>query len=150
MINFGFLSLDILIFLILIIFLVFLSFKMGKKFLYSLILAFYPAVMILNNLPYVELRTNFSKIIGFIFIYIICNMLIWKNLNPKNTHSKISRIFEYIILTVSFLILISTQIYLNSIYFSKAINNITEAIPLGISFMIPLIVILITTKRNNY
>ena len=156
MINFGFLSLNIIILLAVIFLLIFISFKTGKKLLYSLIISIYPSVYILKYIPFIELNTDASKTIAFIVIYAIFVFILYTNLHPRNSYSKIGRLIEYSILTISFLLLFTAISFnefpkiSNFINFSKKINDFIKDIPYNIALIIPIISVLVTTKKNNY
>ena len=156
MMNFGFLSLDIIILIVLILVLVFLSFKFGKKLLFSLILSVYPALLLYDKLPYLKLQTGVALSIAFLVLYAVMFFILWRNLHPRNSISNISRIFEYTILIILFLIII-TAVGMNEISliariidFSGIIEKFVAKIPYGLALSLPLVGVLITSKRQIY
>jgi hypothetical protein len=156
MINFGFISLDIIILIFIIGILLFFSFKYGKKLTFSLILATYPSIYILKFLPYIELKTQTAYTVAFLLIYILFFFVFWKILYPRNASGKFKKTFEFLILSFSFILLLTavSNVELSSlssfINFSGFINKIVASIPYGLSLIIPIIVIFFTTQKNNY
>jgi len=154
MINFGFISLDILVFLGIIIILSVISFRSGKKPILALILSLYPSLLFFNNLPFIRLTDSTAAALGFVIIYASVIYIIWRNLHVKKLHSISRKLVDYILMSLSFVILlISIQIHsissLTIIYkFSPFLTNIVDKIPYGLALAIPLFVILITNKND--
>jgi len=150
----GFLSLDILIILILFISLFLLSFKTGKKLLTTLIISIYPTVLIFNNLSHASLDTQIIQLVVLSVLYALFSFIFWKNIHIKKYHSNSRKIIDYFLLTTAFLILL-ISININSIpalsmlyQFSGSIINFISNTPYSIALIIPIIIILITNRRD--
>jgi|GEM_PF-2738626 hypothetical protein len=152
----GFLSLDILIILILFIFLFLLSFKTGKKLLVTLIVSFYPTVLIFKNLPYdkINITDQVLQAILFLILYGLSTYILWKNIHVKKYHETTRKFIDYFLLTTTYLILfisinINSVPALSSIYqFTGSIINFVSYIPYSAALIIPIIIILITNRRH--
>lgn len=146
---------DILIIVILICVLFSASFKMGKHFLLTLTLALYPTLLIFQHLPYVSLESGLPQAIGFIVIYFGTISVLWKNIRSRKLYSPVRKIIDYGLLTLSYVILvisISTESVpsLGNLYtFSGIIPDFVAKLDFGLVLIIPLIVILLTNKRDN-
>jgi hypothetical protein len=159
MMNIGFISLDILILLILIVILIGFSFKSGKKLLTSLIISLYPSILIYQNLPFefFNLNESSAKAIIFVIIYVLANIILWKNIHAKRLHTGLRKIIDYGGLSVIYIFTI-ISISLNSITslqtfhtFSDSITNLITKVPFWIILIIPIIALLLTNKNDaNY
>jgi|AntRauTorckE6833_2_1112554.scaffolds.fasta_scaffold21514_3 hypothetical protein len=156
MISFGFLSLDILIILIIFTVLFLTSFKTGKKLLVSLIVSTYPAVLIFNSLTFskINLGDLTAQAIIFLISYIFIVTIFWRNLHVKKYHNTWRKFLDYFLLSISYIILI-ISIYINSVSslsifynFSETTINVVSVIPYSISLIIPVIIILLTNRRD--
>jgi hypothetical protein len=154
--SFGYLSLDLIILIVVIGVLMFLSFKFGKKLLYSLILSTYPALIIAKNVPYIKIETTTEYLIAFLVAYILLNFALMKSLHPRNPYGKIAKFIEYTILVLAFLILIRS-IGLNEITgmlkyitFSGHIDKVISKIPYGLTLIIPVLAIFFTSKKESF
>ncbi len=154
--KFGYLSLDLIILIVVIGLLMFLSFKYGKKLLYSLILSTYPALIISQNVPYIEVKSTMELLIAFLVSYALINFALMKSLHPRNPYGKMSKLLEYSVLILAFLILIRSlglnEItgMLNYITFSGYIDKIISKIPYGLTLIIPALAIFVTSKKESF
>jgi len=156
MVSFGFLSLDILIILILFTILFLASFKTGKKLLVTLIISTYPTVLIFNSLPFsnINLTDATAQAIVYLISYILMIIIFWRNIHVKKYHNTWRKFLDYFLLSTSYIILI-ISIYINSIYalsvfynFSETITRAVSLIPYSISLIIPILIILLTNRRD--
>jgi CRISPR/Cas system-associated protein endoribonuclease Cas2 len=156
MINVGFLPLDILIILIILAVLYLVSFKTGKKLLVSLILSLYPTVLIFGSLPFsqIGLSDNSAQAIVFLIFYILMIVILRRNITVKKYYSNFRKFLDYFLLSISYVILI-VSIYINSVNslsslynFSGAITNLVSMIPYSITLLIPILIILITNRKD--
>ena len=156
MVNFGFLSLDILIILTLFVILFLASFKTGKKLLVTLIISTYPTVLIFNSLPFskINLTDATAQAIVYLISYILIITVFWRNLHVKKYHTTWRKFLDYFLLSASYIVLI-ISIYINSIgvisvfyNFSEAITKAVSVIPYSISLIIPVVIILLTNRRD--
>lgn len=154
--NFAFISLDILILIILLIILIGISFRSGKKPLISLLVSLYPSILIYQNLPFdfFNLNEQSAKAIIFVIIYVITNIIIWKTIHAKRLHSGLRKIIDYGSLSIVYIFTL-ISISLNSVFslqifysFSSSVTNIIEKIPYWIVLIIPILIILLTNKRD--
>jgi len=155
MINVGFISLDILIFLILFIVLFLATFKTGKKLLVVSIISFYPTLLIFNSLlSSVNFNDQIIQAITFIILYIMLSIILWRNIHAKKVHSTFRKIVDYSTLSISFILLL-VSIYINSVSslsslynFSGTVTDIISKIPFSLTLIIPIIIILLTNRRD--
>ena len=156
MVNFGFLSLDILIIIILFTILFLTSFKVGKRLLVTLIISTYPTVLIFNSLPFTKgnLFDNTAHAAVYLISYILVFTVFWKNLHVKKYHNTWRKFLDYFLLSISYLIL-QISIYINSISslsvfynFSETITKTVFNIPYSIALIIPIIIILLTNRKD--
>lgn len=154
MLNIGFISLDILIFLVIIFVLLTISFRSGKKPIISLIVALYPAVLFFANIPFIKLTDKTAEALAFIIVYAFTIFVIQKYIHVLRVHSLARKILDYSLLSISFIFLIiSIQInFLPSLVviytFSPVISNLVAQVPYGIALAVPIIIILLTTRRD--
>ena len=156
MISVGFLSFDILIILIILTVLYLTSFKTGKKLLVYLILSLYPTVLIFSSLPLsdIGLSSNTAQAITFLIFYILMIATLRKNITVKKYHSNTRKLLDYFLLSLAYVILI-VSIYINSVSslsslynFSGTITNLVSLIPYSVTLLIPIIMVLITNRRD--
>lgn len=156
MINVGFLSLDILIILIILALLYLISFKTGKKLLISLILSLYPTILIFGSLPFskINLEDSSAQAIVFLIFYILMILILRKNIHVKKYYSNHRKFLDYFLLSISYIILI-VSVYINSVSslsslynFSGTITNMVSLIPYSISLLIPIIIVLLTNRKD--
>jgi len=156
MISFGFLPLDILIIMIIFSILFLTSFKTGKKLLVSLIVSIYPTVLIFNSLPFTSINLNdkTAQAIVFLIFYILVVTILWKNLHVKKYHNTWRKFLDYFLLTTSYITLV-ISIYINSVNslsvfynFSEIITKTISMIPYSATLIIPIIIILLTNRRD--
>jgi hypothetical protein len=154
MVSIGFISIDVFILILLIAVLILLSYKKGKKNLAALILAMYPALVVFNNMPFVEIDGNGSKALIFLITYLIFFALAKKYTHVKKNHTPGRKWTDSILLALSFIVLfMSVYIYavpsLANIYgFSPTIVNLISEIPFGVALIIPIVVLFITSKKD--
>ena len=156
MINIGFISLDIIILIIIILGLFFTTYKIGKKPILALIISVYPATLFFQFFPYIEFDSQKVAAVVFIIVYGFFYYIIQKYINNKKVHKPSRKIVDYGLLSLSYVVLI-ISISTNHIPALKNLYNFTGLIPdivnkidTGIILLIPLIVILITSRGDNH
>lgn len=77
-----------------------------------------------------------------------------KNIHVKKYHTNFRKISDYLLLSISYLILL-ISIYLNSVNslstfynFSEEITKIISVIPYSIALIFPILVILLTNRKD--
>jgi hypothetical protein len=132
------------------------SFKYGRKICMVLILATYPTILIFSNLAFLKLGSNTAELIILALVYILSISVLWINLNPHNPHNNTRKIIDYVLLSVSFMILLagsmdhSLKILNSFVELGTLTNTINAYIPYGFALIIPILAILITNKRSRY
>lgn len=155
MINIGVLSLDIIIVVFLFLVLFFSALKFGKKFLIVLILSVYPALLIFNNLSYLQVEEGSPEAIAFIVIYIFMVGILWKNVSSKKLITTFRKVFDYGALSLAFMALIisissHSVTSLQYLYtFSGFLPDLINQIDLGLVLVIPMILLLLTNKKDT-
>lgn len=152
--NFGIMSLDIIILLAVFAILLFWSFRRGKKAIVALIITTYPALLIYSYLPYIVLDKPMAQAVGFVVIYIITLIVLWHNVHVKHVHRFLRKITDYSLLTISYMALIISvsansipalqKIYTFSGFFPELISRIDY----GIILVIPIILVSLTNKTD--
>jgi hypothetical protein len=129
------------------------SFKYGKKVYYSLILAFYPTILIFQNSDYLTIKDKNILTIILIAIFAICFFILWKNLQSHSVYDKLKKIITYTLLGLSFMILLSSVSF--NIPLIKSLLNlgpisafIVKYISYDLALIIPLIVVFITSRER--
>jgi len=156
MINIGFISLDILILVVIFFVLFFSGIKSGKKLLISLIVSVYPSLLIFSNFPYVNFEAGMPEAISFLFIYIIMVTIMIKIINKKKVYTTFRKITDYSALAFTYIILLVSisSNYITSLQnlytFSGVIPNFINRIDFGLLLIIPIVVILLTSKNDKY
>jgi hypothetical protein len=148
MVSIGFLSLDILIIIILFTLLFLTSFKTGKKLLVTLIISTYPTVLIFNSLPFsrINLTDTTAQAIVYLVSYILVITILWRNIHVKKYNNTWRKILDYFLLSTSYIVLISTlSVFYN---FSETISRAVSLIPYSISLIIPILIVLLTNRRD--
>ncbi len=157
MISFGFVSLDILIILILFIVLFLSSLKWGKNFLVALILSIYPTLLIFGSISTekLNLTDQTAQAIIFLVLYILIIIILRKNITVKKLHGNSRKFLDYSLLSIVYIILL-ISVYINSVdYISSFYNfsgvtvNIVSKISYNVSLILPLLVILITNRKDK-
>ncbi len=155
MIQFGFISLNIIATLLFLAFLFFISIKKGKRFLISLIIAVYPSLLIFKNFPYISLDPGLPEAIGFTVLYSILVYIIYKNTNKKLLYSTSRKIIDSSLLSISYLVLMVSISYrvipaLQNLYgVGGILPQIINKIDYGLILIIPIVVILLTNKSDK-
>lgn len=154
--NIGFLSLDILILIVIFVLLFGYSMKTSKKFLVSLTISIYPALIIFNNFPYVNFESGIPNAIAFILIYVISHVVVYKFLAKKSLHTTSRKVFDYALLSITYIFLllsISANFVpsLQYLYtFTGIIPNLISKIDPGLMLIIPLLSLFLTSKSDKY
>ena len=152
--SLGFLTLDILIILVILIGTFIYSFNAGKKQVVKLLLTFYPTLLIFLNLP-IKITDDLTNVLIFIGIYIAIFVLLKKNFTAPPNHSKgrnfidsllISIASVFILLTIYYKVVPLESIYTLNLPFS---GLLVEKIPFYLTAIIPIIIILITNRRDD-
>ena len=152
--NFGILSLDIIILIAVFAILFFLSLRKGKKLVVALILTTYPALLVYSYLPYIILDKPMAKAVGFVVIYILILIVLWHNVHTKHVHSFFRKVLDYGTLIISYMMLVISisansipalqKIYAIGGYFPDLISKIDY----GVMLIIPIVIILLTNKSD--
>jgi hypothetical protein len=154
MFSFAFLTLDLIIILVIFIAGIFISFVKGEYLLARFLLAFYPTTLFYLYLPFVDLKTPMSQIVGFVAIYAGFYFLLKKNFTTGRSYKKSKRLFDSVILALGSLVAIMTIYYhiipletlwTFSLPFSKYLTTI---VPVGIWMIIPAVSVAFTHKHN--
>ena len=155
MINFGFISLDILIVLIAIVLLIAISFKFGKKPLVSLILSVYPALLIFLNLPFLTLDSPTAEAVVFVVLFVITFLGLNRNVKVHRNVTTLRKFIDYSLLSVSF-VLLFFSIYIHAVQsldvfysFSDEVTNVVSKVPFGLALIIPLVIVCLINKRES-
>jgi len=124
--------------------------------LVTLIISTYPTVLIFNSLPFsnINLTDATAQAIVYLISYILMIIIFWRNIHVKKYHNTWRKFLDYFLLSTSYIILI-ISIYINSIYalsvfynFSETITRAVSLIPYSISLIIPILIILLTNRRD--
>lgn len=156
MINIGFISLDILILVILFCALFFHGIKTGKKLLLSLIISIYPSLLIFSNFPYMNFEAGMPEAISFLVIYVITVSILMKIIGVKKVHTTFRKVTDYSALSITYLVLLlsvssSYVTSLQNLYsFSGVIPDFVNKLDFGLLLIIPIAVILLTSKSDKY
>lgn len=136
---------------------VFLScFKFGRKVCMALILATYPTILIFANLSFLKLESNITELIILGLVYVLSLAILWINLEPRNPHNTTRKMIDYVLLSVSFMILLagstahSLSVVNNFLELGSVSTLINSYIPYGFALIIPILSILITNKGSHY
>jgi hypothetical protein len=154
MLNLGFISLDIIIFIAIILILLGISFRSGKKPIIALIVSLYPTILFFANIPFITLKDKTTEAIAFIIIYALAIFIIQKHIHVLKIHTLTRKIIDYTLLSISFVFLIiSIQInFLPSLVviytFSPFLTNLVNQVPYGIALIAPIIIILLTSRKD--
>lgn len=154
--NIGFLSLDLLLIIILFVLLFLISFKFGKKIIVSLIISMYPTLLIFSNLNFGELGLSekTAQALVFIVLYVLLATVLWKNVSVKKLYSQFRKSLDYSILSLTYVVFL-LSIYINSVDYLApfyTLSGITiewvSKIPYSLMLVIPIIVIIITNRKD--
>lgn len=155
MFSIGFLTLDILIVLILLVILFFISLTKGESLLARFLLSFYPTTLIFENLPFITLNSDISKIATYITILIVFYILLSSNLTAKRSYTNGKKIFDGIILSLASVTTLLTIYYqilpLEKIYkFTLPVETFfVSTVPYGIWLIIPIIALIISNRGHR-
>ncbi len=154
MFSFAFLTLDLIIIIAIFVAGIFISFMKGEAILARFLLAFYPTTLFYLYLPFIDLKTSMSQIIGYVAIYAGLYFLLKRNFTTGHSYKTSKRMIDSTILSLGSLVAIMTIYYhiipLGTLWqfslpFSKYLISV---VPLGVWFIIPAIAVSLTHKHN--
>lgn len=154
MINFGLISFDILLILIVTVILFIVAFRSGKKPLITLTISTYPALLITEYLPWISFEDLTAKAVIFVLVYILSIVVLWKNVHVRKVHSNSRKIIDYGLISIMYMVLVLsiwfTETFSLQVFhsFEPQIVSFITKIPFGLVLILPLI-ILILTNRNE-
>lgn len=155
MVNIGFLSLDIIILIGLLLVLFFYSYKTDKKVITTMILTFYPSLLVFQNLPYIDLEEGNPKAIGFLVVYIIVFAVMVKSIHVRRNLDTTRQIIDCFLLSAAFIALL-ISISAHSVPALQNLYNFTGEIPkqiikinYGLMLILPLIAVFISNKSRT-
>lgn len=152
--DFGFLTLDIIIILVILLGTFFYSYNAGKKYAVKFLLAAYPALLIFLNLPF-DIKDSTTLILIFVAVYVLSYMLLKKNFTSPSAHSGgrkfldsllISIASVFTLLVIYFKVLPISDFYVLKLPFS---GFLIDSIPFYITILIPIVLIFITNRRDD-
>jgi hypothetical protein len=152
--SLSFLTLDIIILLVILIGTFIYSFNGGKKQVVKFLLAVYPALLIFLNLPF-QIQDNITIIGAFIALYVVCYILLKKNFTAPSAHSASKKFTDSILLSIAsvftLLIIYYKILPLESLYQLRLPFSgfLIDKIPFYITMIIPIILIMITNRRDD-
>ncbi|HMP67152.1 MAG TPA: hypothetical protein PKA60_00175 [Candidatus Paceibacterota bacterium] len=157
MINIGLISLDIIIIAVIIFVLVLLCLKNKKHYVTALIVSIYPTILIYKNFPFIDFTNKTAEVIFLIIIYFAILFILKRNISSGGNYysNYLSKILNGVILSVTFVfLLLSVYVHslpeLGNIYnFSSQTTALVANIPIGLSLIIPIVIILFLNKRDN-
>lgn len=132
------------------------SFKYGRKVCMALILSTYPTILIFSNLAFLKIESKTTALIILGLVYILSLVILWINLEPRNPHNNTRKIIDYVLLSVSFMILLagstahSLSIINSFVDLGSMTDLINKYIQYGFALIIPILAILITNKGSKY
>ena len=152
--DFGFLTLDILIIVVLFIGTFIYSFNAGKKAVVKLILAVYPAVLIFKSLPF-DLSDSMMIIGAFVILYIIFYFLLKRNFTAPSEYSGGKKFLDSLLISIAsvftLLIIYYKLLPIDEYYALKLPFSglLIEKLPFYLTLLIPVILISITNKGDK-
>lgn len=154
MFSLAFLTLDLIIILAIFVAGVFISFVKGEYILARFLLAFYPTTLFYLYLPFVDLKTAMSQIVGYFVIYAGIYFLLKKNFTTGRSYKKSKRLIDSIILSLGSVLAIMTIYYhvipLETLWdFTLPFSQyLTSVVPVGIWMIVPAVAVAFTHKHN--
>ncbi len=155
MMHFEFLSVDIIVLIVIFAILFFVTLRTEKRLITSLILSAYPTLLVFKNFPYVKLEAGLPQAIWFLVLYAVISGIVWRNIHNRRVFTGFRKITDYSLLIVSYIALmisISTHSVpaLQNVYkFSGTFSHFVEGLDFGVILIIPLVVILLTSKSDS-
>lgn len=153
--NFGFLTLDIILILSIFFVIFFITFKKGKKSVVNLILSIILSAAIFSNFPYSIEKSDSMSVLIFVIIYSLMYLFINKIISVKKNHNSWRKIIDCIVLSASYLLLlISTYKYavpeLQSLYlFTPKTLDLIGFIDYGLMILISISVLFFASRNSD-
>jgi len=146
-------SVNNFVFFLILIIIFILSFKYGKKLSTVLILSSYPTILIFKSITAIKLDSNLSAIIAILAVYLFCFLTLWSIIHLQHTYKNTRKIFEYLLLSIGFMILlsaistISMPVIDNFINLGSITTLINKYISYNFALIIPIVLIFITNRK---
>jgi len=153
MFGISFITLDLIIILIAIAVFYVLGLKFGKKYLVSILLSLYPALLIFIHFPFIEAKGTYVEILLFVGTAVVISGIFNRVLSIGYGSSGLQAHLHLLLLSIAnciLLLVIYTKYITGPLpyVFSGTITDfILETIPYGVTLMIPILVLLIAGRH---
>ena len=150
-----FISFDILLILIAFTILFIIAFRGGKKPIVALTLSFYPALLIIEHLPWISITDPTAEAVIFVLVYILSAVILWKTVHVRKVHSPSRKIIDYSLIILAYITLFFSTWFtgmstLQSFHtFEPQIVNLFSKIPFGFALILPLIILILTNRHDR-
>lgn len=154
MFSIGFLTFDLLLFIVIFVLSFFWSLNRGKKIIFRFIILSYPTILVFLNFPFYQPNTAITQLGLYIFIFAFLYIFVGKVINTERLYGR-GRFFDATLLSISVILILLTiynYIILNiENLYSVNLPYVTKyflEIPTGILYILPLLAIAMVSKRG--